>query len=374
MSKTATILEIGSSKLKALVTSEGVNDTFVVKCNNEVEYEGYFQGQFVDEKNFKDSLKRLFEEIDYKKRRYNKKVYVGLPAEFTAVTTAQISVTYKKPRKITQEDIDNLFNQASEKVDLGDKDIITVSPISFTIDDDGIALNDVVGKKASILTADLSIVMTEKQLIERFNEIFFDLDFERIEYISEILAEAQYVISKEEREDLCLLIDCGHLSTSVSFVEGDGIFETKTFSIGGGHITGDISEVFELGYKDAEKFKNQIVLSLKGGMNDKYEFVTRRGDTKKIGVNEANNAVAYRIEEIGKIVEQSINEIPTDIAPYMPIYMVGSGISSIKGGKNLLAKYLGKNIIEGFVPLPGKDKSEHTAIFSLANFALKKCK
>ena len=374
MAKTATILEIGSSKLKALVTSEGVNDTFVVKCMNEVQYEGYFQGQFVDEENFKESLKNLFSEIDYKKRRYNEKVYVGLPAEFTSVTTAQISVTFRKNKKITQLDIDNLFNQAYDKVDIGNKEIITIAPISFTLDDDGIALNDVIGKKATILAADISIIMAEKSVVEKFNNIFFDLDFDRIEYISEILAEAQYVISKEEREDLCLLIDCGHLSTSISFVEGDGILETKTFSIGGGHITGDLSEIFEMNYKDADKFKNQVVLSLKGGMNDKYDFITRKGEYRRISLNEANNAVAYRIEEIGKIVEQSINEIPNDIAPYMSIYIVGSGIISIKGGKNILAKYLGKNISEGLVPLPGKDKPEYTAIFSLANFALKKCK
>lgn len=372
--KNATILEIGSSKLKVMVVSPGVNNTFIVKNSAEVEYEGYFQGEFVDLKNFKDSLKKLFNSIDYRKRRYNKKIYVGLPAEFLTVNTAQASTNFKYQRKIKQFDIDNLFASACEKVNTSESEVVSVSPISYMLDDDGIAISDPIGKKAISLSADISIILAKKQFIEMFNSIFFDMEFERIEYISETLAQAEFVIPAEEREEICMLIDCGHLTTSVSFVQGEGLLDTKTFSVGGGHISGDLSEIFELTYRDAERFKNQVVLSLQGGFKDKYEFVTESGSVEKISLNEANNAVAYRIEEIGKILEQSINEIPASIAPYMPIYVVGSGLISIKGGKNLLAKYLGKNITEGLVPVPGKDKSEFTAIFSLAEYALKKCK
>ena len=374
MTKSATILEIGSSKLKAMVVCPGVNDTFIVKNSAEVEYEGYFQGEFVDLKNFKDSLRKLFNSIDYRRRRYHKKVYVGLPAEFLSVSTAQASTNFRHLRKIKQYDVDNLFASACEKINTSECEVVSVSPISYMLDDDGINIADPIGKKAISLSADISIVLAKKEHIELFNSVFFEMEFERIEYISETLAQAQFVIPKEEREELCMLIDCGHLSTSVSFVQGEGLLDTKTFSVGGGHISGDLSEIFELTYKDAERFKNQIVLSLQGGFKDKYEFVTESGYVEKISLNEANNAVAYRIEEIGKILEQSINEIPTSIAPYMPIYVVGSGLISIKGGKNFLAKYLGKNITEGLVPVPGKDKSEFTAIFSIAEYALKKCK
>ncbi len=372
--KSATILEIGSSKLKVMVVCPGVNDTFIVKNSAEVAYEGYFQGEFVDMNNFKDSLRKLFGMIDYRKRRYNKKVYVGLPAEFVSVSTAQVSTNFRHIKKIKQYDVDYLFSSACEKVNTGECEIVSVSPVSYMLDDDGISIIDPVGKKAISITADISIILAKRTLIEMFNEIFFDMEFERIEYISETLAQAQYVIPKEEREDLCMLIDCGHLTTSVSFMQGEGLLDAKTFSVGGGHISGDLSEIFELTYRDAEKFKEHIVLSLQGGFNDKYEFYDESGNLERINLNEANNAVAYRIEEIGKILEQSINEIPSSITPYMPIYLVGNGLTSIKGGKNFLAKYLGKNIIEGFVPLPGKDKGEHTAIFSLAQYATKNCK
>ena len=374
LKKSATILEIGSSKLKAMVVTTGVNNTFIVKDSAEVKYEGYFQGEFVDEKNFRDSLQKLFNLMDYRRRKYTKKIYVGLPAEFLTVSTAQVGVNFRRQKKILQQDLDELFESACQKVNTGENEVVSVSPISYVLDDDGIIVLNPEGKKAVTLTADISIVSTTKSLIEKFNQIFFDMDFERIEYISEVLAQAQYVIPEEEKEELSMLIDCGHLTTSVSFVQGDGILDTKTFSVGGGHISGDLSEIFELTYGDAEKFKEQIVLTLQGNFNDKYEVQLENGMVDKINLNEANNAIAFRIEEIGKIVDQSINEIPNSLSMHMPIYLVGCGISKIKGGKNSLAKYLGKNIIEGFVPLPGKDKPEHTAIFSLAQYATKKCK
>lgn len=372
--KTVAVLEIGSSKLKVLVTSQGVNDTFIIKSQAESEYDGYFQGAFVNFDNFKQTLRKLFGSIDCNKRQFNRKIYVGLPAEFTSVTTAQVSMNFNRLKKIKQYDLDNLFMSACDKVATEDNDIVSISPISYELDDDGIDILDPVGKKASILTANVSIIIANKELISSFNEIFFDLGFERIEYLSEVLSEAQAIIPKDERENLCLLIDCGHLSTSVSFVEGDGILETKTFSVGGGHITGDLSEIFELTFRDAEKLKNQVVLSLKGSMNDKYTFVTEEGIERKLSLNEANNAVAYRVEEIGQMVEQTVREVPSNIVRHIPIYIVGSGLISIKGGKNLLAKYLGKNIVEGLLPYPGKDKQEFSAMYSLALFALKKCK
>ena len=79
-----------------------------------------------------------------------------------------------------------------------------------------------------------------------------------------------------------MLVDCGHLTISVSFVQGQGLLETKTFSLGGGHISADLSEVFEMSYQDAEKFKNQIVLSLQGGLNEKYDITTENGKNLKI--------------------------------------------------------------------------------------------
>lgn len=366
-----TVLEIGSSKLKAMVVTPAVNDTFVQSNSAEIEYDGYFQGEFIDLQNFKDALQKLFNSMNYVHRKYTKKIYVGLPAEFVTITTEQASMNFKHQKTIKKSMIEKMFESACENIYSGDSDVVSVSPIAYTLDDEMVTTFDPVGKKANSITADISIVLAKRALIEKFNKIFFDMQFERIEYLSETLAQAQFVIPKEDREDICLLVDCGHLTTSVSFVQGEGLLETQTFSVGGGHISGDLSEIFELTYKDAEAFKSQVVLSLQGGLNDKYDFTTEGGQNYKINLNEANNGVAYRIEEIGKIIEQSINEIPTNLTPYMPIYLVGCGLSCIKGGKNLLAKYLGKNINEGVVAIPGKDKPEHTTIYAIAQYATK---
>ena len=81
----ATILEIGSSKLKVLVGREGVNDTFYIIDSAETEYDGYFEGEFVDFDRLKTTLTDLFDSIDYERKKYNKKIYVGLPSEFIGV-------------------------------------------------------------------------------------------------------------------------------------------------------------------------------------------------------------------------------------------------------------------------------------------------
>ena len=56
---------------------------------------------------------------------------------------------------------------------------------------------------------------------------------------------------------------------------------------------------------------------------------------------------------------------------YLPVYLTGGGISKIKGGRDYLAKCLGKNISYGRPNLPGKDKPELASIYSLLYYALR---
>ena len=56
---------------------------------------------------------------------------------------------------------------------------------------------------------------------------------------------------------------------------------------------------------------------------------------------------------------------------FLPIYLTGGGLSKIKGGRDYLAKCLGRNISYGVPNIPGKDKPELASIYSLVNSALK---
>ena len=75
-----TVVEVGSSKLRAVVAQKGVNGIFNIKAKAEVEYAGFFEGEFVEKGALEDAVVALFSQIQsvYKKPIY--KLSVGVPA------------------------------------------------------------------------------------------------------------------------------------------------------------------------------------------------------------------------------------------------------------------------------------------------------
>ena len=177
------------------------------------------------------------------------------------------------------------------------------------------------------------------------------------------------IIPKDELEHECLLIDVGHLSTSISFVKGQGLVSLTAYSIGGGHITGDLCEEFDISYKDAEKLKNQMVVSVKAGREATYDLVTNSG-LERIGLMKANNIALDRISEIGRAINSTIMEHSTEFINFLPTYLTGMGLTKLKGAKDYLSKCIGRNIAIGVPDLPGQDKPENSVIFGILKYAL----
>lgn len=369
--KEAVCLEIGSSKLRVIVASEGVNNTLVVKECVSREYDGFFRGEFVDGEKLGKNLFELFNSIDYKKKKYNKKIYISLPAEMTKVVNATASIELDGIGKASKADVENLKYQASIKAKPDECEVVTISPIKYLIDDNQV--DDVVGKKGRSITGCFSLIICEKSLIEKLNSLVSELGFSSVEYLSEVLCQSLFVIPEEERKDGAILIDVGHLTTSVAFVKNEGINSLTSFSIGGGHITSDLCEAFDLAYEDAEKLKRMCVISVAAEPLDYYDLPSVEGRIQRIPEMDTNQVVSYRLETIASAINQCLIIQDINISNYVPIYLTGGGVSKIKGGRDFLSKCLGRNVAFGRAPLPGKNKPEDALIYSIAWFALKNC-
>ncbi len=368
--KDVLVFDIGSSKLRAMVASEGVNNTFIVKSQTVVVYPGYYEGRFLDEEGLVDVFDGVLNELDFEVGKNGNKVYIGVPAEFSSVQSTSANLNFGERKKIKKSDLDTLFYSASEKAKEENVEILTVCPIIYKLDE-GRVVSEPIGETASSISAELSIIYAGRGFICLFNNIVGNLGFESVEYISEPLCEGLLCINKDDREDLNMLINIGDLTTSVAFVKGEGLVSLYSFSYGGGHITNDLSEAFELSLNEADRLKRQIVLSLKGKNNDFYELMSDSGKIVKIPLVEANEVVGYRLDTIGSAVMQCLQLFSKQYISYLPVYLTGSGVSLIKGGRDYLAKCLGRNISYGVPPIPGKEKPQNSSILSLVGYALR---
>ena len=281
--------EIGSSAVRAMVAGKGLNDTFKVKGFKEIEYDGFYEGEFLNKDKLSSVFEKLMSELEIRGERLEK-IYIGVPAEFSSVMTTEESINFGMRRKVKAEDVESLYYMAGEKSKSGEVEVVSVSPISYVLD--GYNTLDPVGESGAILSAKLSIIYADRKFIETFNSIAGGLGFSAVEYISEPLAQAQFILPKEKREELTLIVDGGDLSTSIAFLKGEGLTALTSFSRGGAFITNDLAEAFGLSLSEAERLKKQIVLSLKGTQNDCYDIATDQGNATRISLNFANDPPA----------------------------------------------------------------------------------
>lgn len=363
------VLDIGSSKIRAMKAGRGLNGTFNIKGEKQFDYEGFYEGEFLKQEKLSYIFEQIFQELDASPERI-KKVFISVPAEFSSARTTEVTAHMGDRRKIKKADVDSLFYMAGEKAKNSDVEVVSINPIYFLLDD-GRYTNDPVGENALSLTAKMSIIYADKKYIDLFNSIVSAFNFNSVEYVSDSLAQALFVIPKEKREDIALLIDVGDLTTSIAFAKGEGLIGLTSFARGGGFITNDLSEALNLSMSEAERLKKQIVLSLKGKQNDFYELTSDAGKAIKIPLNTANEVAGYRIDELAQVISKCAQMWTSEYLSYLPIYLTGAGISKIKGGRDYLAKCLGRNVTYGVPPLPGKDKPELSSVYSLVNEALK---
>ena len=365
------VIDVGSSKIRAMFAGKGINNTFKIKGEKVVEYDGFYEGRFLDEEKLSGIFEQIFTELDISIKKVGK-VYVSVPAEFSSARTPDLTVHLGDRRKVRKSDVDSLFYTAGEKAKSADVEVVSVSAINFCLDD-GRITNAPIGENALTLSAKISIIYANKAYIDLFNGILAGFNFTSVEYISDMLAQALYVIPREKREDLSLLVDVGDLTASIAFVKGDGLVGLTSFSRGGGFITNDLSEALGLSLNEAEKLKKQIVLSVKPRPNDYYELTSDVGKTIKIPLAEANEVANYRIDELAQVIAKCAQMWTKEYVAYLPVYLTGAGISKIKGGRDYLAKCLGRNVNYGVPNLPGKNKPELASVYSVLNEALKSC-
>ena len=341
--KQVAVLDVGSSKLELLVGERGINGTFVIKAKANNSYAGFMDGEFIEPENLKKSFNKIIGEVENSLNKKIKKLYVGVPAEFLITSERELKIDFGGKRtKITSAHIDKLFNTKFENEYSATHEIINVAPLYYLLSDGTRTLN-AVNKYSNNLRVVASFIYANNEYINFVLEILNELNIYDIEFISSPLATATYLLDEETREKGALLVDCGYISTSVSLCLGEGLQDLRSFSLGGGHITADLSEHLNLPFFSAELLKRKTLLCIDADDDDYYE-VNVENKIVKVGAKITNNIVLSRIDTICNTIEKCIELFDYTIPENMKIYLTGGGISYIKGAKDYMQEVMNRKI------------------------------
>lgn len=364
--KQVAVIDVGSSKITAIIGERGINKTFIIKGRYSFDYDGFANGEFFNLKQLKQVLNSVADCIIKGSLEKIETVYVGVPGDFTRVYIRDSQLSFPKKRKIVEEDVDALFDSAfvmtSAKYTL-----INRSAIVYELDDFRRLANPV-GSISEILSGKLSFIMCSNYFIEAVKNCLVDCGLKNVECVSSALAQAMYLIEAEMRDRIALVADVGYITTTFSVIQGDGIIYQHSFDFGGGYITAGLVEKFDIDFNIAENLKRKAnICALPSG--------------KGIDVIEADNNEFYPLNEVVAVVKENLDLLCENVAnaldksgfsipDYVPLYITGGGISYIRGAKEHVSARLGMPVDVLSPRIPLMEKPTESTLLSLLDLAL----
>ncbi len=332
------VLDFGSSKITALIGQRGINNTFIIDGKGETEYAGFGDGEFFRPEQLGQAIAHAINIAETAAKTKITKLYIGVPGDFTVCVCKNLEVSFTTDKhKITENDVENLHNQGDTFAREQNYVLINVQPIYYDLGN-GKRCIDPVGMISGKLGGLISYLVAEGKFIDIVSSVMNAMGIESFEFVSSVLAETLFLFDDAKRDQSVILIDVGYITTTVSVSRGDGLLSLHSFGLGGGNISGDLANYFQIPFAEAEALKRKVELTRSMGPDDNYEL------NGYYNVNLVNEIVRARIRTIAMTALKCLNLNEYEIPANISICLTGGGITYMRGAKEILSEIFRKRV------------------------------
>lgn len=331
-------LDIGTANVRAIVAEGGDDGRLAVTGVGRAASTGLRRGVVVNIEATLKAVSQAIEAAELMSGREVKSCHVGIAgAHIEAINSRGVVAVTGKGREITEEDVTRVIEAAKAVVIPMDREILHVIPQSYIVDDQKGIKNprDMIGVR---LEAEVHIitgsVTCAQNLVNCVNRSGFAVD----SLVLQSLASAKAVVSADERELGCLLIDMGAGTTDIFvYMEGSPYY-ASVIPAGGAQVTGDLSIMLSLPQEAAERIKLESGCCF-GPMVEAGEEVIIPGvggrPPRQIPRAELAAIMQPRMEEIFGMVKERVEDM--GYLPHLGGGIVLSGGAALTPGAAELA-------------------------------------
>jgi cell division protein FtsA len=165
-----------------------------------------------------------------------------------------IGIISKADGEVTNLDINKALEDCEDNLNLNNKKIIKIFPLSFKLDGKEI-LGRPEGMKGTKLEIKALFVTCSLSHFEDLLEVITSAGIEPIDIIASAEAGSHIALSEKQKIVGVALVNIGSETVSLSVFENGTLVSLHTFSIGGEDITNDIALGMRVSLEEAERFK-----------------------------------------------------------------------------------------------------------------------
>jgi cell division protein FtsA len=251
--KLISAIDIGSSKVSALIAGQTDSGELLVLGTGQRESRGVTRGCIADIEQAELSVRHAVEQAERIAGTNIDRVWVGMSSGGLDSLLAPVEIELGGDR-ITQDDIDQLLQAGRANIQTGGKMPLHIQPTLYSLDGVGGVVNPL-GLHADRLGVDIHVVLADQSPVRNIDMTAraAHLDVESV--VVAPIATGMACLTAEERDLGVALVEFGASITNVSVFIGGMLVGLETIQKGASDITADIASTFGIRLAQAERLK-----------------------------------------------------------------------------------------------------------------------
>lgn len=348
-------LDIGTAKTCAVIGEYNEAGVLEIIGVGTVPSTGLRKGVVVNIEATLQAVAKAIEAAELMSGREVKDCFVGVAgANIEGINSRGVVAVTGKNREISRDDMNRVIEAARAVVIPMDREVLHVIPQSYIVDDQKGIRNplDMIGVR---LEAEVHIitgsVTTAQNLIRCVNRAGFKVSG----LMLQSLAASRAVLSTDEKEMGCLLIDLGGGTTDVLMYADGAPYYTTVIGAGGAQVTNDLSIILNVPMDAAERIKKESGICYLPHV-DPEERVIVPGvggrPPREIQRLEVASVIQSRMEELFMLVKERVEGMGYWRHVKGGVILTGGG-SQMQGAADLAYKIFGLPVRIGSPALLG---------------------
>lgn len=257
------------------------------------------------------AIQQVIEKVETAQETTVRQICLGLRGNHIESMNAHGAINIARTDKeITPEDVSGAIENGKTIRLSPDREILHTISQEFSLNHQRGVPNPV-GMEGNFLEVDVHILTASSSHLSNIYKATAQAGFEVSDSIYGLLAVGDVVITQEEKELGCLLIDFGGLTTGLAIYTEGSIRYSKELQIGSDFITRDISHNLRTSQAVAQDIKEKYGLAMASLLksDNKFEYTSVDGRTvRECSRRQLVDIIQPRLDQIFVMIEEEIRK------------------------------------------------------------------
>ena len=365
-----TSLDIGSENIKIVVCELYQNKLNLLAASS-FKSKGIKKGLITDVELATECIRGAFSEVEEMLGIKIRKVITSVPsfnAEY-AIIKGNVKVS-NESGVVTSDDIINSLEVAAKSNTYNSREMVTILPIDYTVDDKAFIKNPK-GMKCSDLGVRAVLATTPKKNVYSVIGLLENIGIEVVDISLNNIGDLYSFNNDSFENKIGAIINIGSDITDVSLFNKSILVKSSIINMGGKNIDNDISYMYKVDIPTARDLKLKFALAHKknASVNDIIEVKSAIDANLKINQFELSLVVMSRLEEILNEAKKEINLLTRRKIDYI---IITGGSSNMPGFEYVVRDVFGESANIGNIKLLGiRDNMYSSCVGNIVHFISK---